>query len=97
MPLTAQQSRVLLQIQQSQDANAIAPAIRAVLAQNPDTNLLEIDQMLRAAASTAYLVATPDGFMVVVDMKNWIAELARLGRSPEQNRQLLAGEPNGAD
>jgi len=94
MPLTAQQSRVLLQIQQSQDANAIAPAIRAVLAQNPDTNLLEIDQMLRAAASTAYLVATANGFTVIVGMKNWVAELDRLGRTPEQNRQALAGEPN---
>ena len=91
MPLTAQQSRVLLQIQQSQDANAIAPAIRAVLAENPNTDLLEIDQMLRAAASTAYLVATPDGFMVVVDMKNWMIELARLCRTPEQNRAMLAG------
>ena len=68
-----------------------------MLADNPDVGLLEIEQTLRAAASTAYLVATAEGFMVVVDMKNWIAELARLGRSPEQNRQLLAGEPNGAD
>ena len=83
----------LLRIEQSRDANAIAPAIRAVLADNPDADLLEIEQMLRAAASTAYLVATAEGFMVVVDMNNWIAELARLGRTPEQNRQLLAGEP----
>ena len=91
MPLTAQQSRVLLQIQQSQDANAIAPAIRAVLAENLNTDLLEIDQMLRAAASTAYLIGTADGFMVIVDMKNWMVELARLGRTPEQNRAMLAG------
>ena len=97
MPLTAHQRRELLQIQQSQDANAIAPAIRAVLAENPDTNLLEVDQMLRAAASTAYLVAVDDGFTVIIGMQAWVAELARLGRTPEQNRQLLADEPNGAD
>jgi len=91
MPLTARQRRALLQIQQSHDANAIAPVIRALLAENSDTNLLEIDQMLRADASTAYLIAIPDGFMVVVDMKNWMIELARLGRTPEQNRAMLAG------
>ena len=90
MPLTAHQRGALLRFQQSQDANAIAPSIRAVLAENPDTDLLEIDQMLRAAASTAYLVATSQGFMVVVDMKNWINELTRLGRTPEENRQALA-------
>ena len=62
-----------------------------MLAENSDANLLEIEQMLRAAASTAYLVATADGFMVVVGMKSWVIELARLGRTPEQNRDALAG------
>jgi len=52
---------------------------------------LEIEQMLRAAASTAYLVATADGFDVIIGMKNWVAELDRLGRTPEQNRDALAG------
>ena len=47
--------------------------------------------MLRAAASTAYLVATAEGFTVIVGMRNWVAELDRLGRTPEQNRTLLAG------
>ena len=91
MPLTTHQRRDLLRIEQSRDANAIAPAIRAVLPDNPDASLIEIEQLLRAAASTAYLVATADGFDVIIGMKNWVAELDRLGRTPEQNRDALAG------
>ena len=91
MPLTAHQLRDLLQIEPSRDANAIAPAIRAMLSENSDANLLEIEQMLRTAASTAYLVAATEGFMVVVGMQNWVIELARLGRTPEENRAMLAG------
>ena len=89
--LDPRQRRDLLRIEQSRDAVAIADAIRTALHDNPDANLIEVEQMLRAAASTAYLVATPDGFMVVVDMKNWMIELARLCRTPEQNRAMLAG------
>jgi hypothetical protein len=91
--LTPNQRRDLLRIEQGRDAAAITDAIKAVLADNPDTDLLEIEQMFRAAASTAFLVATAEGLEVIVGMKNWIAELDRLGVTPEQNRQALAGEP----
>jgi len=50
--------------------------------------------MLREAASAAYVVAEDDGYTVIIGMKAWVAELARLGRTPEQNRQLLADMPN---
>jgi hypothetical protein len=89
--LTPLERRNLLRIEQSRDAVAIADAIQAVLNDNPTADLLEIEQMLRAAASTAYLVATADGFDVIIGMKNWVAELDRLGRTPEQNRDALAG------
>ena len=92
--LDPRQRRDLLRIEQSRDAVAIADAIRTALHDNPDANLIEVEQMLRAAASTAYLVATANGFTVIVGMKTWVAELDRLGRTPEQNRQALAGEPN---
>ena len=95
--LTPNQRRDLLRIEQSRDAHAIGAAIDQVLADNPTADLLEIEQLLRAAASTTYLVASPDGFTVIIGMQNWGAELARLGRSPEQNRAMLAGEPNGRD
>ena len=94
--LDPRQRRDLLRIEQSRDAYAIGAAIDQVLSDNPDADLLEIEQMLRAAASTAYLVATDDGFTVIIGMQTWVAELDRLGRTPEQNRQLLAGEPNSA-
>ena len=89
--LTPLERRNLLRIEQSRDAVAIADAIQAVLNDNPTADLLEIEQMLRAAASTAYLVATADGFDVIIGMKIWVAELDRLGRTPEQNRDALAG------
>ena len=91
--LTPLERRNLLRIEQSRDAAAIADAVSRVLADNPDAGLIEIEMMLRAAASAAYLVATADGFEVIIGMKNWVAELDRLGRTPEQNRQALAGEP----
>lgn len=92
--LTALERRNLLRIEQSRDAAAIADAVNQVLADNPDADLLEIEQLLRAAASTAYLVATADGFDVIVGMRNWIAALDKAGRTPEQNRAALSGEVN---
>jgi hypothetical protein len=92
MPLTPHQRRDLLRIEQSRDAAAITDAINQVLADNPDTDLLEIEMVFRAAASTAFLVADGAGFRIVIGVQAWVAELDRLGRTPEQNRQALAGE-----
>jgi hypothetical protein len=88
--LTPHQRRDLLRVERSRDAAAITDAINQVLADNPDVDLLEVELMLRAAASTAFLVATAEGFEVVVGMKNWVAALDAFGRTPETNRQLLA-------
>jgi hypothetical protein len=88
--LTPHQRRDLLRIEQSRDAAAITPAINQVLVDNPDTDLLEIEMTFRAAAGTAFLVATAEGFEVVIGMKNWVAALDAFGRTPEQNRQELA-------
>ena len=38
----------------------------------------------------SYLIATTEGFKVIVCVQAWIAELDRLGRMPEQNRQAFA-------
>ena len=64
-----------------------------MLRDNPTADLLDIEQLFRAAAGTAYLVADGDGFHITIGMKNWIAELNALGRSPEGTRTLLASEP----
>jgi hypothetical protein len=90
MPLTPHERRDLLHIERSRDAETITTAIEAVWRDNPTVDLLEIEQTFRAAAGTAYLVATAEGFTVIIGMKNWVAELDRLGRTPEQNRDALA-------
>jgi hypothetical protein len=90
MPLTAHQRRDLLRVERSRDAAAITAAINQVLADNPDADLVEIEMTFRAAAGTAFLIATAKGFEVVVGMKNWVAALDAFGRTPETNRQLLA-------
>ncbi len=90
MTLTPNQRRDLLRIEQGRDPAAIAAAITAVRRDNPDADLLEIEQMLRAAASSAFVIATDDGFRIVIGMQAWVAELNALGRSPEGNRALLA-------
>ena len=88
--LTPNQRQDLLRIEQGRDPAAIAAAITAVRRDNPDADLLEIEQMLRAAASSAFVIATDDGFRIVIGMQAWVAELNALGRSPEGNRALLA-------
>jgi len=90
MPLTPHQRRDLLHIERSRDAETITTAIQAVLLDNPDADLLEIEMTFRAAAGTAFLVATAEGFEVVIGMKNWVAALDAFGRTLETNRQLLA-------
>lgn len=90
MPLTPHERRNLLRVERSRDADAITDAVNQVLRDNPDADLLEIEMTFRAAAGTAFLVATAEGFEVVVGMKNWVAALDALGRTPETNRQLLA-------
>ena len=88
--LTPLERRNLLRIEQSRDAVTIASAIKTVLVDNPAVDLLEIEMPFREAASSAFLVADDDGFYVVIGIRNWSAELNRLGRTPEQNRALLA-------
>jgi hypothetical protein len=90
MPMSAHERRNLLRIERSRDAVAITDGITALLRDNPDVDLLEIEMTFRAAACASYLVATADGFEVIVGMKNWVAALDAFGRTPEVNRQLLA-------
>ena len=41
-------------------------------------------------SAAAFLVATADGFEVIVGIKAWVAALDAFDRTPEVNRQLLA-------
>ena len=92
MPLTAQQRNRLLVVERGHNSREITGAIRTALRDNPTADLLDIEQLFRAAAGTAYLIVDDDGFHITIGMKNWIAELNALGRSPAGNRALLARE-----
>ena len=90
MPLVLDQAHALLIAERSRDATTITEAISAVLATNPETNLLEIDQVFRDAGSSVYLIAKP-GLTIVFGLPAWRSALDRLGMSPQENRYALAG------
>jgi hypothetical protein len=94
MPTALAQVHRLLVADRARDAGVIRRAIAEVLAANPETSLLEIETALRDGAAQAYLIASGAGLSIVFGFPAWRAALNNVGRTPEQNRQLLAGEPN---
>ena len=90
MPLDPKQRHTLLMADRTGDPAWIAAAIEKLLASDPDVDLFEIEAALREAAARSYLIADGAGFLIVIGVQVWVAELERLGRTPEQNRQLLA-------
>ena len=48
--------------------------------------------VFRDAGSPVYLIGKPR-LTIVIGMPAWRSALDRLGMTPEQNRQALAGEP----
>jgi hypothetical protein len=90
MPLDPKQRHRLLMADKTGDVGWITATINQMLADNPETNLLEIEMVFRAGASSAFVIATTEGFEVIVGMKAWVTALDAFGRTPEVNRQLLA-------
>jgi len=90
MPLDPKQRHRLLMADRTGDVGWITATINQMLADNPEIDLLEIEMVLRAAAGSAFVIATTEGFEVIVGMKAWVAALDAFGRTPELNRQLLA-------
>jgi hypothetical protein len=97
MPLDPRQRHAVLKADRTKDASWVRAVIEQLRSADPTVTLLEVEQTLRAAAGSAFLVADGPEFRIVIGMPAWVAELDRLGRTPEQNRQALAGEPNSAD
>jgi hypothetical protein len=91
MPLDPKQRHRLLLADRTKDATWVRAAIDHLMAADPDVTLDEIEDVLRAAASTAYLVGTAERFEVVIGFRAWRAALAEAGVTPDQNRQALAG------
>jgi hypothetical protein len=79
----------------TRDEAWITVVIEDLLAANPETTLLEIDQELRNAAAQAYLVAMPGtatGFEVVLGVFAFRRRVAAAGMTLAQNRTALAGK-----
>jgi hypothetical protein len=82
----------ILVAERSRDPAVIRKAIETVMAANPETILLEIDQTFRDAGSGVYLTACPDKTYRVITggMPAMLAAVAAVGMSAEQNRAALA-------
>ena len=88
--LLPRQRHELLLAERTRDPVQITAAIEAALRKDPTVTLAAIDDVLRRAASSAFLVRTPDGFVVVVGFTAWREALAKAGISAEANRAALA-------
>jgi len=90
MPLSAQHRHALLLADRTHDVGVITTVVAEVLTANPDTNLLEIEQAFRENAAAAYLVATTEGFEVVLGMMAMLAWVGKAGVTAAENRAALA-------
>ena len=92
LPLSLQHRHALLLADRTRDVRTITTVVTEVLEVAPETNLLDIETALRAAAGQAYLVATstPAGFDIVLGMPAWHAALANAGVTVEQNWAALS-------
>jgi hypothetical protein len=73
MPLSIQHRHALLLADRTHDVGVITTVVVEVLAANPDTNLFEIEEAFRDSAAAAYLVATTEGFEVVLGIMAMLA------------------------
>jgi hypothetical protein len=56
------------------------------------TNLFEIEQAFRDKAAAAYLVATNNGFEVVLGLTAMLAAVGKAGVTSAENRAALASK-----
>ena len=74
-------------------AAMLDPKQRHTLLKADRTQEVEVEDVLRAAAGTAYLIGTAEGFEVVMGMPAMLAAVAAAGMTAEMNRAVLAAEP----
>ena len=92
MPLSAQHRHALLLADRTPDVGVVTTVVAEVLTANPETNLLEIEQAFRDGAAAAYLVATSDGFEVVLGLMAMLAAVGKAGVTSAQNRAALTSK-----
>ena len=90
MPLSVQHRHALLLADRTHDVGVITIVVTEVLAANPDTNLLEIEQAFRDNTAA---VATTEGFEVVLGLLAMLAAVGKAGVTSAENRAALAGKP----
>ena len=88
--LDPKQRHKLLRADRTRDVTWIRASIAHLMAADPDVSLDEIEDVLRAAASTAYLVGTAERFEVVIGFTAWRDALAAAGVTAVENRAALA-------
>ena len=78
MALSVQHRHVVLLADRTGDIGTMTTVVTEVLAANPETTPLDIENALRAAVRQTYLVAnsTTKGFEIVLGMLAWHAALA---------------------
>ena len=89
MPLSDQHRHALLLADRTPDVGVVTTVVAEVFTANPETNLLEIEQAFREGAAAAYLVATSDGFEVVLGLMAMLAAVGKAGITPAENRAAL--------
>ena len=92
MPLSVQHRHALLLADRTHDVGVIGTVVAEVLTENPQTNLLEIEQAFRDGAAAAYLVATSEGFEVVLGLMAMLAAVGKAGVTSAQNRAALTSK-----
>src|SRR6476469_1872063 len=90
MPLSDQHRHALLLADLTHDVGVITTMVAEVLTANPETNLLEIEQAFRDGAAVAYLVASSDGFEVVLGLMAMLAAVGKAGVTSAEYRAALA-------
>ncbi len=90
MPLSVQHLHALLLADRTHDVGVITTDVAEVLAANPGMNLFEIEQTFRDNAAAAYLIATTEGFEVVLGLMAMLAAVGKAGVTSAENRAALA-------
>jgi hypothetical protein len=90
MPLSIQHRHAVVFAGRTHDVGVITTVVAEVLVASPGTNLLEIEQAFRDSTSAAYLVATTEGFVVVLGAMAMLVAISKEGMTVEQNRAALA-------
>ena len=88
MPLSVQHRHALLLADRTHDVGVVTAVVAEVLTANRKRTCSN-EQAFRDGTAAAYLVATSDGFEVVLGMMAMLAPVSKAGVTPAANRAAL--------